>query len=215
MDAIARLKILKCGTPPSARSAESLKSDPSGTFGTTPPGTSAKIHGVDDRVEEAVEGGMKFTDVPHQAVPEVPKAWRFLASLPDGTTRTFDFVPAAIPAEARAIIAKVYPDATVEPWADRVSTTSVVHCQREPYNVYIGRAVPRLGLPASPWANPYRIGRDGDRAEVIAKYRAWILTQPELMARLPELRGKRLGCWCSPLPCHGDVLAALAEGGLR
>jgi hypothetical protein len=59
------------------------------------------------------------------------------------------------------------------------------------------------------------IGRDGDRTEVIRKYEQWLMEQPQLLARLGELRGKVLGCWCSPLPCHGDVLARLAdkEGG--
>lgn len=73
----------------------------------------------------------------------------------------------------------------------------------DPYDVYVGR--PSL------WGNPFMIGRDGNRAEVIAAYRAWLLTKPELLARLPELRGKRLGCYCAPLPCHGDVLAELAD----
>jgi hypothetical protein len=26
-----------------------------------------------------------------------------------------------------------------------------------------------------------------------------------------ELRGKVLGCWCAPLPCHGHVLACIAD----
>lgn len=61
------------------------------------------------------------------------------------------------------------------------------------------------------WGNPFRIGRDGTRAEVIAKFEDWIQTQPNLLAALPELRGKRLGCWCKPKACHGDVLARLAD----
>ena len=93
--------------------------------------------------------------------------------------------------------------------------TRVVHALREPYEVYIGRASPRYGLPQSPFANPFKIGRDGDRATVIAKYRAWLLGQPALLTRLPELRGKVLGCWCKQLtrdiPCHGDVLVELLE----
>lgn len=34
-----------------------------------------------------------------------------------------------------------------------------------------------------------------------------------ILARLPELRGKNLACWC-PLdkPCHADVLLELANG---
>lgn len=79
----------------------------------------------------------------------------------------------------------------------------VVHCKRAPFDVYIGRP--------SKWGNPYVIGRDGTRAEVIAKYREYLLGFPELYSALPELRGKILGCWCAPGPCHGDVLAELAN----
>lgn len=86
----------------------------------------------------------------------------------------------------------------------------VVHCQRETYDVYIGRPAPRHGLAGSIWANPFRIGPDGTREQVIAKYREWVVRQPHLMRRLPELRGKILGCWCRPHACHGDVLVELA-----
>jgi hypothetical protein len=79
--------------------------------------------------------------------------------------------------------------------------------------VYVGRAMYRGGwrLPASPFANPFRIGVDGDREQVIAKYRDYLLGRPDLLALLPDLRGKRLGCWCKPLPCHADVIAELAD----
>jgi len=78
----------------------------------------------------------------------------------------------------------------------------VVHCKRAPHGVYIGRP--------SKWGNPFVIGRDGTRDDVIARYEAWLLKQPELIAALPELAGKTLGCWCAPQACHGDVLARLA-----
>ena len=74
----------------------------------------------------------------------------------------------------------------------------VVHCKREPYDVYIGRP--------SKWGNPFTIGKDGTRDEVIAKYRVH-LHESGLIADIEELRGKTLGCWCAPKPCHGDVLA--------
>lgn len=61
------------------------------------------------------------------------------------------------------------------------------------------------------FGNPFVVGRDGDRAECIAKYKTWLPTQPKIMALLPQLRGHTLGCHCAPLPCHGDVLAALAD----
>lgn len=90
--------------------------------------------------------------------------------------------------------------------------TGVVHCRREPCDIYIGRP--------SRWGNPFKVGRDGAREEVIAKYRTYVLSRPDLVAVLPDLRGKVLGCWCAPEPCHGDVLAELArrlveEGGVQ
>jgi hypothetical protein len=74
--------------------------------------------------------------------------------------------------------------------------------------IYVGRKT--HGWAASKWGNPFVIGRHGSRDEVIARYRAWITQQPELMAALPELRGKDVVCWCAPKCCHGDVLLELA-----
>jgi hypothetical protein len=81
--------------------------------------------------------------------------------------------------------------------------TRVIHVSDQPYDVYIGRP--------GPWGNPYQIGKDGTRTEVLAKYREYILANKALLTRLPELRGKTLGCWCKPLRCHGDVLVELLE----
>ena len=77
--------------------------------------------------------------------------------------------------------------------------------------VYIGRANRFVGLQASRWANPFTVGKHGTRAEVIARYRAWLCNQPDLLAALPELRGRDLACWCSSEECHGDVLLELAN----
>jgi hypothetical protein len=89
-------------------------------------------------------------------------------------------------------------------------TTQVVNLKHEAYDIYIGRP--------SVWGNPFIMGRDGDRATVIRKYAQWIPTQGQLLARLGELRGKRLGCFCMPrsgcpddLICHGQILARLAD----
>ena len=45
------------------------------------------------------------------------------------------------------------------------------------------------------------------------------MSRPDLLAQIGELRGQTLGCWCMPvggfqgqLLCHGQVLAALADG---
>jgi hypothetical protein len=79
----------------------------------------------------------------------------------------------------------------------------------EPNEVYIGPT--RNGWRKSKWANPFKSSHDGDRAEVIAMYRRWLTHRPDLMAALPELRGKDLVCWCAPEACHGDVLIELAN----
>lgn len=79
---------------------------------------------------------------------------------------------------------------------------SVVHCRKSPFDVYIGRP--------SKWGNPFTMKSEADRGHVILEYEVWILQQPELMAALHELKGKVLGCWCSPRPCHGEVLERLA-----
>ena len=77
----------------------------------------------------------------------------------------------------------------------------VVNIRNDKYDVYIGRG--------SKWGNPFKIGRDGDREEVIDKYRKYIINKPELLDRLKELKGKVLGCFCKPKACHGDILIEL------
>lgn len=81
--------------------------------------------------------------------------------------------------------------------------TSVVNKYHEHYDIYIGRG--------SQWGNPFVIGEDGDRDEVIAKYEEWIRRQSHLLLKLPELIGCRLGCFCKPKACHGDVLIKLMK----
>ena len=80
----------------------------------------------------------------------------------------------------------------------------VVHCKRDKYDVYIGRP--------GPWGNPFEIGKDGDREEVVEKYAEWLLAQPELVEKAKEeLKGKVLGCWCAPKLCHGNRLSQIAN----
>lgn len=95
--------------------------------------------------------------------------------------------------------------------------TVVVHTT-ELFDVYIGRG--------SAWGNPWThkdssfkdVVRVATRREAVDNYRAWIQTQPALLACLPKLKGKVLGCpGCKTdrdparEPCHGDVLAELAD----
>jgi hypothetical protein len=89
-------------------------------------------------------------------------------------------------------------------------TTKVVHCKKSEYDVYIGR--PSL------WGNPFS-SKDGTLAryrvgstpEAIQRYEEWIESQPQLIEELKTLKGKILGCWCKPKPCHGDVLVKLIQ----
>jgi len=96
-------------------------------------------------------------------------------------------------------------------WLDDLRATHpeiprVVHCRRAPYDVLIGRP--------SKWGNPYKIGDDGTRDQVIRWYQSHVRQAPELLAALHELYGKTLGCWCAPQACHGDVLAGLVAEAL-
>jgi len=65
------------------------------------------------------------------------------------------------------------------------------------------------------WANPFKIGRDGTREEVVCAYesliRDRIQADPLLLSQLLSLKGKVLGCWCAPELCHGDALLRLID----
>lgn len=82
-----------------------------------------------------------------------------------------------------------------------MTAPTVVNLTRERFDVRVDRW--------SKWGNPFVIPRDGNRATVIDKYERHIRRQPELLAALSELKGKRLGCHCAPKACHGDVLVRL------
>lgn len=84
--------------------------------------------------------------------------------------------------------------------------TRVVNVRKERSDIYIGRP--------SPWGNPYRIGVDGDREKVIRLYRIWFFHPMQQHVRESAkrlLKGKKLGCYCHPQPCHGDVLVAYVD----
>jgi hypothetical protein len=85
----------------------------------------------------------------------------------------------------------------------------VVHCKRAAPGtfVYIGRP--------SKFGNPFPLDNPNDAAardRVIRQYELHLRNQPQLMrdARA-ELRGRNLGCYCAPRPCHGDVLLRIAN----
>lgn len=70
--------------------------------------------------------------------------------------------------------------------------------------IYIGRG--------SVYGNPFRIGVDGTREQVIQKYEERLMNDPNLLNMVREnLRGRDLICFCAPLPCHGDILLRVAN----
>ena len=78
-------------------------------------------------------------------------------------------------------------------------------------DVYIGRGDARRGLPPSKLGNPWKIGVDGDRNEVISRFRKYAEDSADIRLEARGLLGKRLICHCLPgEPCHGDVLIELA-----
>lgn len=82
------------------------------------------------------------------------------------------------------------------------------------YNKHHGdvRGAVYIGRP-SPWGNPFSIGKDGTREEVIEKYREWVLQRELFVEQIKEeLQGCDLICWCYPKSCHGEVLLEIANG---
>lgn len=97
-----------------------------------------------------------------------------------------------------------------------MTPTRVVNLRREAYDVYIGRA--GHGHDGF-FGNPYRTGQPCDRCgrthggpgDSIPCFREYFFerleTDPEFRGRVHALAGKRLGCFCKPRPCHGNIIA--------
>lgn len=93
--------------------------------------------------------------------------------------------------------------------------TRVVNIQHDRCDIYIGRG--------GPFGNPYVIGENGDRAEVLRKYKIHFLERlkrdPAWKAKVEALKGKTLGCFCAytdgfkgEFRCHGQIIAAYLDG---
>lgn len=62
------------------------------------------------------------------------------------------------------------------------------------------------------YGNPFVIGVNGTRQDVLEKYKIYLKSNPELIEDIKkELKGKNLVCWCKPLACHGDILLEIAN----
>lgn len=77
--------------------------------------------------------------------------------------------------------------------------------------MYVGRPT-RYGNPFSHRSGTLATYRVKTRDAAIARFEEWLMTDPELVARVKrELKGKVLGCWCAGKPCHAEVLARVAN----
>lgn len=86
--------------------------------------------------------------------------------------------------------------------------TTVVNLKNKKYDVYIGRT--GKGMDGY-FGNPFKIKAGDNRGSTLEKYKIYFFnrleTDPEFKARIFKLRGKTLGCFCKPNPCHGDVIS--------
>ncbi len=99
-----------------------------------------------------------------------------------------------------------------------MAATRVVNLRRERCDVYIGRSGAKYHF-----GNPFHIGSHGSRKEVVEMFRQWLRgdafrdveqdRRAWIFANLWRLEGKRLGCWCKPLLCHGDIYVRMLEKG--
>jgi hypothetical protein len=91
--------------------------------------------------------------------------------------------------------------------------TKVVNLRKEVYDVYIGRR--GKGFDGY-FGNPFVIGQDGNRKEVLEKYRKYfydrIEKDPEFKKQIQNLKEKALGCFCVPQSCHGDIIVEYLNG---
>jgi len=101
--------------------------------------------------------------------------------------------------------------------------TRVVNLQHEAFDDYIGR--PKAG-ESWRWGNPFShrghgIVQVSSLDDSLLNYAAWLRREVQVKGLEPpllelirkQLRGRRLGCFCVPQPCHGLILAHVAEGG--
>jgi hypothetical protein len=97
---------------------------------------------------------------------------------------------------------------------------NLMEWMKDDKNVYIGRKgivfIDKVRFPknSSIFCNPYKVGKDGTRGECLKKYKTHLKTlmkDASFKAKMKNLKGKNLGCWCKPEKCHGDVLLKYVE----
>jgi hypothetical protein len=93
-----------------------------------------------------------------------------------------------------------------------MNETICVNKRAEKFDIDIGRK-PKYNAIAGHdyfWGNPYLVSEFG-RAGAIERYEKYIRNSEIHLKRLHELKGKKLGCYCKPQYCHGDVLVKLVK----
>ena len=86
-----------------------------------------------------------------------------------------------------------------------------MHKLESKYDVYIGRP--------SIFGNPFKIGPDGNRQQVVAKFKQYFYDRlqkdKKFKGAIDKLKGKTLACWCVDKPvdfirknkqCHGEII---------
>lgn len=96
--------------------------------------------------------------------------------------------------------------------------TTVVNILTDEYDVYIGRSNSHLGLEASVFQNIYRLeDYNNNRITVLELFRIAFLKRVwmdgDFKRKVEKLRGKRLGCYCKPKKCHGDLIVEYLRTG--
>lgn len=92
-------------------------------------------------------------------------------------------------------------------------TPKVVHYKKDflGHDTFPNEKAVYVGRPTK-WGNPFQMIKESDRADVIKKYREYIMARPEMIKEAKrELRGRDLACWCAPRACHADVLLEIAN----
>ena len=107
---------------------------------------------------------------------------------------------------------------------ERVQLSRAKGWKMPPHTVNVARP--------GPWGNPFKVGRDGTRAECVDYYKTLLAglicltcfpsindqrqSLRWVAKNINNLKGKNLACWCrlDGKPCHADVLLRLANGSV-
>lgn len=98
------------------------------------------------------------------------------------------------------------------------TVTNIDKWLKQEENLYVGRPCrkvnPKIVNPERvknfKWKNPFKIDDYHSQEKVINLFEEHVLVTRHLAETVGELKGKILGCWCAPSPCHAEILHRLA-----